>query len=189
MTQTAAPTGSIPVPPHFPVKWDHPDQARTFWEQERMHFPEPVSELMESLEIKVLYEGIGKGIAQYKMPINFVAKPFNRYLYQSIYPKSTDPAVLERMGKEAEGALQPAIMGLAKTWSEQILPELERNRETYHALDLAKMSDAQLAEHLQWVVECRAREWHLHFVIAFPMILGLGLFEHVYHQKIGRAHV
>ena len=39
-----APT-PIPLPDHFPIKWEHPDHAALPWQQDRMHAPHPMTPL------------------------------------------------------------------------------------------------------------------------------------------------
>ena len=45
----APPSSPIPAPPSFPVEWANRDDVQLFWMHERMHFPEPVSPLTESV--------------------------------------------------------------------------------------------------------------------------------------------
>jgi hypothetical protein len=68
MTMTQPVGHRIPVPPDFPVCWDDPSEENLFWTRERLHYPEPVKPVSESMNPEA---GINIAAEAYGLPIRY----------------------------------------------------------------------------------------------------------------------
>lgn len=177
-------TGPIPAPPGFPVVWEQPDDERRFWEQDRMHFPEPITRLDDSLMRTVYGEGFNRAAEQYGLPIRAHARRIGAYHYSSMAP-NVPPEQMEAQGKIAEERINPSISGLGERWEREWLPEIQRHLAEMRAFDLAGAPLPELAAHLDRTMERTARLWEIHFELAFPMLLALSLFDDFYRDLFG----
>ncbi|MGE3268086.1 MAG: PEP-utilizing enzyme [Chloroflexota bacterium] len=176
----AAPTAAAP----FPVVWEHPDDARGFWQQDRMHFPEPTTRLDHDF-VRVLYEhGFNTAAARYQLPIRAAARRINAYHYSAMAP-NIPPEQMEEQGKLAEAEVTPIIDQLGDLWEQEWLPELKQYLATWRAYDLAGADAPQLLAHLEWTLERLHRIWEIHFLIAFPMLLSISMFDDFYRDLFG----
>ena len=75
----------IPVPPDFPVTWADSDEEGLFWQQDRMHAPEPVAPLDEEVWV-LAYRGFDAAAATYEMPIRAHARRVNTCIWRSRQP-------------------------------------------------------------------------------------------------------
>ena len=168
--------GPIPAPPGFPVAWERPDDDQRFWEQDRTHFPAPITRLDDSLMRTVYGEGFNRAAEQYGLPIRAHARRIGGYLYTSMAPH-IPPEQMEAQGKIAEERINPSISGLGERWEREWLPEIQRHLAEMRTFDLAGASMPELAAYLDRTMERTARLWEIHFELAFPMLLGLSLFD------------
>lgn len=188
MSQTDATlTEPIPTPPNFPVDWADPMEARLFWVQDRMHYPGAVGPMAESFEFRSLNTGAPRAFERASVPIRPVMRVINGYVYMGMKPISFDPAVLAEAGQKAEKSLQAAMMGLERTWQEEVLPEILSDIAALHTFDYTSATDTQVAAHLDWLEGRRARHWDLHFQVMLPALPALVLFEKLYRQLMPGA--
>ena len=190
-THAAAPTmpagpgaGPIPAPPGFPVVWEHPDDARGFWEQERTHFPEPIAPLDYSLMSLVYLRGFNAAAEAYGLPIRAHARRIGNYLYSAMAP-NIPPEQMAAQGEIAESRIKPVIGTLQEHWDGEWLPEVKRHIVEMRALDLAGTPTADLVAILDQTEERIAALWKIHFEQAFPMLLSLSLFDDFYRDLFG----
>jgi pyruvate,water dikinase len=176
-----SPTGPIPPPPNFPVTWDSPDYAQMFWQQERMHFPEPMTPLETDIW-KLSFKGFNAGLAGYEMPVSGRWQTINTYLYQAIVPVSGSPEELEARGKRAQENLGAAMGGLAERWHGQWLPEIKGHLAFWEAFDLESATMPALVDHLDETLKRYEQAFVVHFQLAFPMLLPISLFEELYRD-------
>lgn len=168
----------------FPVVWQHPDDARGFWQQDRMHFPEPMS-LMDATFVDVLYEhGFNAAAAQYQLPIRAGIRLFNTYHYSAMAP-NIPPEQMEAQGKLAEAQVRPVMGKLGELWEEEWLPELQGYLAEWRAYDLAGADAPALMAHLDQSLERLKRIWQIHFLVAFPMLLSISMFDDFYRDLFG----
>src|SRR6266487_303777 len=101
---TAAPPGPLPVPAHFPIRWDQPGDEAQFWFQDLMHFPTPVTPLTATFQLPAFSAGSTRAIGRLSMPITGLRyTAFNSYVYGAAPPFLGTPAELEaRMGHMIE---------------------------------------------------------------------------------------
>ena len=176
--------GPIPAPPGFPVVWEHPNDEQRFWSQDRMHFPEPITLLDHSMMRAVYGHGFNGAAEHYGLPIRAHTRRIGAYHYSSMAPH-LPPEQMEAQGKIAEERITPAVAGLQELWDRAWLPEILEHIAALRAFDLAGASVPELAAHLDETEERMGRLWEIHFLLAFPMLLGLSLFDDFYRDLFG----
>ena len=177
----AGPSAALPT---FTVVWEQPDDEQRFWEQERTHFPAPIVPLDYSLMNIVYSRGFNAAAEQYGLPIRAHARRIGGYIYSSMAPH-IPPEQLEAQGKIAEERISPVVAALRERWEQEWLPEIQRHIAEMRAYDLAGASVPALVAHLDETGERMARLWEIHFLLAFPMLLGLSLFDDFYRDLFG----
>ncbi len=73
----------IPAPPDFPVNWEKPEFAGMFWNQDRMHFPEPSPPMQEAF-VQSFNEGVRRASEFYGLPITIQCTRINTYFYNAM---------------------------------------------------------------------------------------------------------
>ena len=76
---------TLPTPPDFPVRWESPEQERLFWPRERMHWPNQIYPL-EAAVLAAVDKGFNSMAAASDMPIRFISRRINTYVYQATAP-------------------------------------------------------------------------------------------------------
>ena len=162
-----------------------PDDERQFWGTGRMHFPEPITMLDDALMRTVYGHGFNRAAEQYGLPVRGHTRRIGAYHYSSMAP-NVRPEQMEAPGKIAEGRFNPAVTGLADLWEREWLPEIQQHIARWRAFDLASASVPEgLMAHLDDTMERKGWLWEIHFLLAFPMLLGLSLFDDFYRDLFG----
>ena len=107
------------------MTWADSDEEGLFWQQDRMHAPEPVAPLDEEVWV-LAYRGFDAAAATYEMPIRAHARRVNTYLYMAIAP-AVPPDQMEVLGKRGEERLNEAMGRLESSWRDEWLPEVQSN--------------------------------------------------------------
>jgi hypothetical protein len=179
-TQTKAP-GST-VRPGFPVAWQqHADDAKLFWQQDPMHFPDPLAPMEAAMLQRTLGPGFGYGARAYSAPIERVeVRSVNGYLYQAMVPVQGTPEEMAALGGRAEQAIQGVVGRLAELWDDEVLPEVAEHLAAWDAFDLVGASRSELAAHLEETWTRLRRVWELHFVTVLPVYLAISEWDELY---------
>ncbi len=174
----------FPIPPDFPVTWEQPEDEAMFWNQDRMHFPQPATPLMEAF-LQSFNEGFARAAAAYDLPIRQAYGRFNTYLYTS----TTIAAEPEEMAAVAEQAQQKVGAGMSRLqqwWETELLPEVKEHLAWWEAFDLEAASATELLAHLDETLDRLTRLWDIHFLVAFPFIAAPSLFDDMYEDLFGK---
>ena len=97
----------IPIPPEFPITWDHRDDEQMFWHTDIMHFPESVTPMMAGFNLSFRV-GLNRAAEAYDMPIQLLFRRINTYNYMTIIPR-VPPEEMEAYGKRSEVKLGAAV--------------------------------------------------------------------------------
>ena len=178
-----APT-PIPVPPDFPVTWDHPDQEQLFWHQDRMHFPEPATPMMDVFQ-QAFKEGFGRASQASHVPIRLEFRRINTYMYNAVVPRVPHEE-MEAEGKRSEEKLRSQMGRLQEWWDTELLPEVKDHLAFWEAFDLRGASMPALLAHLEDTQARCTRLWDIHFLVAFPFLLAPSLFVELYEDVFGK---
>ncbi len=158
-----------------------PADAELFWQQDRMHFPDPIAPMETAMLERALGHGFTYAARKYNTPIERVeVRSIDGYEYQSMVMVTGTPEELAARGALAEQSLRAAIGRLDELWSEQILPEVREHVGFWDSFDLAGATRAELGAHLAETWPRVSRVWELHFEIVLPAYLAISEFDEMY---------
>jgi pyruvate,water dikinase len=180
MSTTTSGAGSMPE-----VTWEQPGDEQKFWQLDRMHFPNQMS-MMEDSFVRTFYSrGFAVASEEYGSPIRpHVGRYFTRH-YLAFVPLPLPEEELAEVGKRFEQNVGNAIARQGERWENEFLPEIRALIDDWAAFDLSGASDAELLAHWDVTIERLARLSHIHFQIAMPMLLSMGLFDEIYADLFG----
>ena len=174
---------SIPLPPDFPVTWEQPEDERLFWTRDIMHFPEQMKP-MTTLFAEAFNKGFANASQVTQMPIRLRYSRLNTHMYAAMVPM-VPPEEMEAQGKRAEETLKGNIARLTDWWEGELLPEVKNHLAFWEDFDLAEASMADLLAHLDETESRFSRLWDIHFLVAFPFLVGPSLFSELYEDLFG----
>ena len=120
--QTTEPT-AIAAPPPFPVAWPDPADALLHWQQDSMHFPDPLAPMEAAMLRIALSNGFSYGTRPYNAPIERVeVRSINGYHYQAMVLATGTPEEMAARGQAAEQAVGMVIGRLEDFWNDEIHP-------------------------------------------------------------------
>lgn len=167
------------------VKWEKPGDEQMFWQLDRMHFPNQMF-VMEDDFIRLFYsEGFSVAAEKYEAPIRPHVRRFLTRHYLAIAPLPLSEEELDDLGQRFEQNLGRAMAVQGERWEKEYLPEIRGLLAAWEALDLAGASDTQLLEHWDMTMQRLRRLALIHFEIAMPMLLSVGLFDEIYTDLFG----
>ena len=105
-------------------------------------------------------------------------------MYQSMAP-NVPPEQVEAQGQIAQERISPVIADIGGIWDREWFPEVRQAIEDWKAYDLERASTPDLLAHFDASIERGKRLWEIHFLLAFPMLLGLSLFDDFYRDLFG----
>jgi rifampicin phosphotransferase len=176
----------IPAPPNFPLQWEQSGDDALFWQQDRMHFPDPLKPLVESLFVGHLYEhGFNYAGDHLNFPIRFKPGTQNGYLYQTVLPKGASPEEMEALGHAAQDTLMAGMPTLRERFENEFLPRVREHITALQALDLDGASPAQLKDAVDEAVRRSVELWEIHFLVALPSMPPISIFEEMFADLFG----
>jgi phosphohistidine swiveling domain-containing protein len=179
-TETTETTETL-APPAFPVAWPDPADAALFWQQDPMHFPDPVAPMEAAMLRDHLERGFTFGVRAYEAPIERVAvRAINGYHYQAMVPVLGTPEEMELRGQAAEAAIGAVIGRMGDFWTTDVLPEIQGLLRDWERFDLAGATRAALVTHLDDTWAISGRLWELHFLTVLPVYLAISEFDELY---------
>lgn len=165
----------LEAPPNFPVEWTGPHDTHIPWEQEAVHFPEPVTPMDYDLTVSKITEGFNKGTAFYRLPMQQMLRYLNTYAYianaPAPSPEGPDEEKLKRM-----------IGHLGEQWNDVWLVAVKEQIDTLDAFDQKGADLPALRAHLDVMEGCIRELWSVHFQLAFPMLMAVSFFEEMHHD-------
>lgn len=173
-------TSSLPVSDIDPrYALDDPADRNATFTRDPMHFPFVVSPLFQSVHPTVFPPGYLAAAREMDIPIaDFRFRYRNHYQYECIVPVipgSPEEARLQE--QRAEAAMHRELGRLGERWREEHLPRI---RELLAQLAEARALDPDAPldpANLDNLIDLYIEGWTIHFRIAFPMLVGIQLFE------------
>jgi phosphohistidine swiveling domain-containing protein len=167
--------------PSFPVKWEEPADASYSWMFDRLHAPEPMT-LADGVAFKCAFDhGVTAAARAYGVPMRALTRRINTYLYLALVPTSV-PAAQRKTGQER---LSVAIGRIHELWNGEYLPEIKRHLQFWEALDPAGSTARQLVDGLDDSLDRTRRLYEIHFLIWFPFMAAISLFDDLYREVFG----
>jgi phosphohistidine swiveling domain-containing protein len=168
--------------PSFPVNWEDPADGRYSWMFDRLHAPEPMT-LADGEAFQCAFDhGVTAAARAYGVPLRALTRRINTYLYLALVPTSV-PAAQRKSGEER---LSVAMGRLGELWDDEYLPEIKRYLRFWEALDPASSTVQQLVDDLDESLDRTRRLYEIHFLIWFPFMAAISLFDDLYRDVFGR---
>jgi rifampicin phosphotransferase len=168
--------------PLFPVTWDDPADAGYFWMFERMHAPEPMT-LADLAAFECAFDhGVSFAAEVYGVPMRALTRRINSYLYLALVPTK----VPEAQRKRGEQRLNVAMGRLSELWEGEYLPEIKRHLDHWEVVVPAASTLQQLVHELDDSLERTRRLYEIHFLIWFPFMVAISLFDDFYRDVVGQ---
>ena len=165
-----------------------PADEALFWQQDKMHFPDPLSAMESAMIERALGHGFGYGARAYDAPIDRVeVRTINGYQYQSMVPMTGTPDEMAAQGALAEAAVRAALGSLDEIWLGRILPEVREHLGFWDSFDLEGSTREAFAAHVAETWERLLRVWELHFEIVLPSYLAISEFDELYRGLFPEA--
>lgn len=176
----------IPLPPYLAAEWERPEDPDSFWVQDRMHFPDPLPLLDDSL-IRIFYDaGMNHGFAHYNIPLRADARRFWTHHYLMMMPLPLTHDELAAMEERSEQAVGATMGQLQRKWDDEWLPEIRQTIDAWERFDLPGATLPELADYVDTVVRQFTRLFAIHFEVALPAMFPVSLFEELYLELFGR---
>ncbi|HEY1293218.1 MAG TPA: PEP-utilizing enzyme, partial [Chloroflexota bacterium] len=161
------------------VHWTDPADAEYAWMFERMHAPEPMT-LADALAFECAFDhGVTTAARTYGVPMRAMTRRINTYLYLTMVPTTWPPV--------AEDRLETAIGRLGALWEGEYLPEIKYHLQQWEAFDPTSAALPELIDALHESVERTRRLYEIHFLIWFPFMAAISLFDDFYRHVLGGA--
>jgi pyruvate,water dikinase len=167
--------------PDFPINWATPSDAQTYWEQEAVHFPDPMTPMDRDFSALKITEGFNQGAAYYGLPIEQRLRDINTYAYIANVPLG--PAPDAAGGGVDEEKLKATMATLGDLWDQEWLPDIQQHLTYWAEFNLREADLPALRQHLDETVRRVRLMWEIHFRLAFPMLMAITFFEEM-HQDL-----
>ena len=183
VVQVAEPV-RITVPPDFPVAWEQPDDARMFWQLERLHFADPMA-AMDYAFMADAHLQLNWAFGQYGLPDRYHFRLFNHRWFYAIAPVDAPPEQLQAMSERGGANVSGAADRLETLWNDEWQPEVRQHLAFWEAFDLAGADLATLLAHVDETVARFRRCWQIHFLQTLPVYVAMSSLEELCRDLFG----
>jgi pyruvate,water dikinase len=174
----------ITVPPDFPVAWEQPDDARMFWQLERLHFADPMA-AMDYAFMADAHLQLNWAFGQYGLPDRYHFRLFNHRWFYAIAPVDAPPEQLQAMSERGGANVSGAADRLETLWNDEWQPEVRQHLAFWEAFDLAGADLATLLAHVDETVARFRRCWQIHFLQTLPVYVAMSSLEELCRDLFG----
>ena len=181
---THQPTPSAtPGRPNFPVAWENPEYEGLFWRLNRMHTPEPLTQ-MDDVFWGYVWQGVSTVARTYDIPVRVRTHHINTYLYFTIVP--VPPADgMEAQSKRSEAKLRAVFARIGDLWKLDLFPEVKQYLDDWQSFDLTGASMPGLLAHFEETVARHIRLWEIHFLVVLPKHIVISMFDDLCRDLFG----
>ncbi len=138
----------IPVPPDFPVTWEHPDDERRYWRAstDAGFLPAQLKPLTVGFS-QAHSEGFKRASQAFELPFGSESRRINTYTYSAMLP-TAPPEQMAAQGKRSEEKLLAAVRRLWESWETELMPEVKEHMAYWEGFDLRGAPVPALLAHL-----------------------------------------
>ena len=174
----------ITVPPEFPVAWDHPDDARMFWQLERLHFADPMT-AMDYAFMAEAHVQLNWAFEHYGLPDRYHFRLFNHRWYYAIKPVDAPPEQLRAMAERGQANVAAAADRLETLWNDEWQPAIKQHLAFWEVFGLAGADVPALVAHFDETVARFRRCWQIHFLQGLPVYVAMSSLEELCRDLFG----
>lgn len=175
---------AIPAPPNFPVSWENPEDVGLFWTLNRMHTPDPITQ-MDELFIGYVWQGVRTVAEIYDIPVSTRTRCINTYMYVTIFPAAPPEDGMEAQSKRSEAKLRAVFARIGDLWKLDLFPEVKQYLEDWQSFDLPGASMPELLAHFDESVARHIRLWEIHFLVVLPKHIVISMFDDLCRDLFG----
>ena len=174
--------------PEFPVHWDDPEDANRTWTTDKMHNPDPVSPLGQSMSSSTFY-GLVKAIREFGIPTGPMLIRFhNNYAYERMEPVPPGtPEEEAALGLALQETFKREVGRLRDRWEGEHLPRVKQitDRFEFYRGNIATASISDIEAWLHEFERLRRELWTIHFRTVVPMMMAMQLYDEMYADLFG----
>jgi pyruvate,water dikinase len=165
---------------------DPADRGVTFF-LDAMHVPFAVSPLFQSFHGPSFEAGYKRAAAELNFPLVALEHRYrNNYQFGRTVPREThSDEEARRLGELAEQTLRAEIARMRERWDQEHLPRILALHDRLRKIISRRPAEVAMPETFDELLAMNAEYWTIHFRIAFPMLLGLQLFDELYADLFG----
>ncbi len=173
----------LPIPPDFPVEWANPDDERLFWMQDRVHLPNALTPLDQTMVQTSFAEGASRAIARMSMPIlGLRTGVHGGYLYLAPVPFMGTPEETGARFEEMKRITGELGMTVLKDWREIFEPQVLAECDEILGYDYESGSTADVAGFVAGFYDRLVKLWDIHMRVNIPpMNATFGLEDFLAH--------
>ena len=164
-------------PPHFPIVWADPDDAKLSWRHQKTHWPVATPRLSADLYERTTGEGFSRRGALLERAARGRTISVNGHVYVTQAPLKMPE---DGAARHARSLRKTSIVGarVAQIWR-QYLPEVEAHLDALDTCELGG-SPSDLIVTLELTIAHGARLWEIHGHILF--LVPIDEFGHLYAE-------
>jgi len=173
----------------FPEAWEKPAHLSGTFHQDAMHFPNPLSPLANSSLNPAFAVGLPTAAQELNAPMAnahiFACNWYRFEQFDRAEPKSEAEA--RAFHEQAEATMKVELGRLGERWHQEHLPAIRAilSRLAEAEGEIQRASAAQIVAIIDEAEAAHRELWTIHFRIAFPMLLGMQLFDEFYQEVFG----
>jgi rifampicin phosphotransferase len=155
------------------LTWEAPGPGE--WNFDPVHWPKPVSRVMQEVFPASSHRGWAPGLARYGVPVDAIAIAFcNDHLYLSVAPVTDADEVARRDAAARRAQESAAWVGDAELWERELRPARRAANFALQDVDMSSLDDGALAMHVEAAIANMASGITEHFSLVEVAGQGVG---------------
>ncbi|MCC6793241.1 MAG: hypothetical protein IT336_16270 [Thermomicrobiales bacterium] len=171
----------------FPVKFTNATDASLTYLSDPMHFPAPISPLVQSVFVTAFEYGFTAAAKSFHLPIARASVTIQNNYFFHAYPPIVqgDETEASALVALAEASIQAEIPLLLDRWENEHLPRLKANLDRLATMNLATVNPRVLPFLLDEIVAINMDNWAIHFKIVVPVLVAMQRYDELYADLFG----
>ncbi len=156
----------IPDRPDFPVDWEDDIEPTLLWSWDNFHSPLPRTPMTQAVS-RITRPGFSQAAKD-----TGIYRPGGRSKVVNGYPygASTAPPMTDEEQSRREEILAAETVTVRENWDKKWLPELKADLARFKAISHAELSNVELWETLEEILEHHTHHWNIHHRVVMPVI-------------------
>jgi len=171
----------------FPVEWENPDDANSFWILDLVHCPAPISRLDYDLRMHPFIVANNRSNGRFGLPVRTTPTLINGFIYNKVINDPVDPEAVPAILKACDESVRAVYGDLKAHWEGTWLPKVRAQMEAFAAFELGGASLVELRCHLVMLRDRVDALWELHNDLLLPSLLAMHDFEETHRDLFPEA--